>query len=160
MAAIELHPDVAPLAFLLGTWAGDGQGSYPTIETFAYREEVTFGHVGKPFVSYVQRSRLAATGLPAHSESGYYRMAGARGIELVLAQPSGIVEVHEGTLNGTSFALRTVQVLTTATAKSVTAVERLVEVVDGFVMRYELRMAAMGQPLQHHLAAELRRVEQ
>ena len=52
----ELHDDVASLAFLLGTWSGEGTGSYPTIEPFAYRETLRFDHVGEPYLLYVQES--------------------------------------------------------------------------------------------------------
>jgi hypothetical protein len=153
----SLHPNLEPIAGLVGTWRGAGEGSYPTIEDFAYTEEVTFGHVGKPFLSYVQRTRDATSGLPLHAESGYLR-AGDRGeLELVIAQPSGIVEVHEGELDGGTLAFRAVTVTVTASAKSVTDVLRRITI-DGDALRYTLDMAAVGLPLQHHLAATLHRV--
>jgi len=155
-----LHDDLAPLAFLLGTWRGRGAGEYPTIEPFEYFEEVTFGHVGKPFLAYTQRTRHATTDLPLHAEAGYFRPAGAldgvQRVELVLAQPSGIVEIDEGTLVGQHLDLTSATVATARTAKDVTAVRRRITV-DGDTMTYELDMAAVGQPLQHHLSATLRR---
>lgn len=151
----DLHPHVVPLAFLLGTWEGEGRGEYPTIEPFSYRETEVFGHVGKPFLSYAQRT-VRHDGTPSHAETGYWRAVGGGRVELVLAHPTGVAELAEGVVEGTRVELRSTRVVTTPTAKAVTALERTVEV-DGDVLRYTVRMAAVGQPLQHHLAAELRR---
>jgi len=157
---VALHPDVASLAGLIGTWTGSGEGRYPTIEPFRYSETVEFGHVGKPFVAYRQSTVNLGSGLPAHAEAGYLRGIGEGRIELVLAQPSGIVEVAEGTVaavaGGLRISLHTTSVTGTPTAKDVHSIERTIEV-TGDTLTYDLAMSAVGQPLQHHLAAELHR---
>ena len=156
--APSLHDDIAHLSFLLGEWHGSGEGRYPTIESFGYNEQVEFRHVGKPFVSYVQRTKHAETGLPLHAESGYLRPVGVDAVEFVVVQPSGIVEVHAGSVDAAagSIVLEATDVLTTPTAKEVSAVRRSLTV-DGDVLSYTLDMGAVGQPLQHHLAATLHR---
>ncbi|MCQ3811668.1 MAG: FABP family protein [Acidimicrobiia bacterium] len=153
----ELHQVCAPLEFLLGTWQGTGTGVYPTIEDFSYAEEVSFTHVGKPFVAYAQKTKDAVTGLPLHAEAGFLRPQGDGRIELVLAQPSGITELLEGAVEGRDIQLASTAVVGTASAKSVTATERRFWV-DGEVLHSSVAMAAVGLDLQHHVVSEMYRL--
>lgn len=155
----DLHPDLVPLAFLLGTWRGEGVGGYPTLESFRYGEEVTFRHNGKPFLAYTQRTWALDDGRPLHAESGYWRGLPDGAVEVVLAHPTGIAEIYYGTVAGTRIDLATDVVARTVTAKEVTALTRLYGLVDGRLM-YALDMAAVGQPLQSHLSATLDRVSE
>lgn len=156
----ELHPDLAVLAPLLGTWTGAGTGEYPTIETFGYVEEIAIGHVGKPFLTYSQRTRAADDGRPLHAETGYLRVPSPGRIELVVAHPTGVTEIDEGTLSvtgdGLAIQLDSTAIGLSGSAKSVTALSRSFQLADD-ELTYSVRMAAVGVPLTHHLAATLHR---
>ncbi len=163
-----LHPHLAPVARLVGTWSGTGSGSYPTIDPFEYVESITFGHVGKPFLAYTQRTRSIGTptalAMPMHAESGYWRFPAPGLVEAVLSHPTGVVEVEEGTvellLDGTLvIRTATTHVARTSSAKDVAGLERTLRITDDTIS-YEVRMAAVGLPMQHHLSATLRREDE
>ena len=156
----DLHPGLTVLAPLLGTWAGAGAGEYPTIPSFSYLEEVTFGHIGKPFLAYGQRTKAADDGRPLHAETGYLRVPTAGRVELVLAHPTGVTEIQEGTVTVDDgvmqLELTATSIGLTSSAKDVTALSRSFRI-DGDELAYTLCLGAVGQSLQHHLAATLHR---
>ncbi|MFA9444198.1 FABP family protein [Egicoccus sp. AB-alg6-2] len=160
-ASADLHPSLTPLAPLLGTWAGEGEGHYPTIAAFRYREQVSFTHVGKPFLVYAQRTAHPDSGAPMHAEVGYLRIVAdvdptSVAVEFVLAHPTGIVEVEEGRFADGVIELRTTTVGRTATAKQVRSLRRRF-VLDADVLAYDVWMAHADTPETHHLQARLHR---
>jgi len=162
-----VHPDLAPLEFLLGRWEGAGIGGYPTIESFRFGQEVSFSHNGKPFLSYASQTwRLdeeGHIGPPLGTERGYWRPRPGNQVEVMLAHPTGIVEIYLGEITGTRIEMATDVVARTATAKEVTAGHRLYGLAGPGApatqdLAYAYDMAAMGQELQPHLSAVLKRV--
>jgi hypothetical protein len=158
---MEVHNDLEELAFLIGDWEGQGTGKYPTIENFGYHERVSIKvPFGKAFLVYGQQTwRTGAPGSPKHAmhtESGYIRPAGPGFVEFVIAQPTGIVEIHHGTVIGTTLALSATTVATTETATRVRSIDRNITVA-GATMVYQVLIGAVGQDHQTHLEASLDR---
>lgn len=162
---MELRPDLAPalvpIAFLIGTWQGVGVGGYPTIDKFRFGQEVVFSENGKPFLHYVSRSWLLDDEgnqvRPLAQETGYWRPQPDNRLEVLLAHPTGFVEIYLGEVDGAKIELQTDVVARTDSAKSYTAGHRLYGLVDGELL-WAYDMAAMDQPLQPHISATLRRV--
>jgi hypothetical protein len=156
-----LHPDCVPLAWMLGTWEGVGVGGYPTIEDFQFGQEIEFSHNGKPFLAYTSRTwRLDAEGRPTEplaTEAGFWRPRPSNELEVVLAHPTGIAEIWLGEIDGAKIEMRTDVVVRTASAKEYTAGHRLYGLVEGDLL-WAYDMAAVGQPLQSHISARLKRV--
>jgi hypothetical protein len=155
----ELNPALAPVAFLLGTWRGEGEGQYPTIQPFHYREEIRFSHNGKAFLIYSQRTEAMDTSQPLHGETGYLRLVGDGRVEFVIAQPIGFAEISLGRVDGRRIDVHSQSVARTPTAKPVNAISRSIWL-DGETLHYELKMGMEGVPLARHLVASFRRVDQ
>ncbi|HEU0041615.1 MAG TPA: FABP family protein [Jiangellaceae bacterium] len=158
----DLHPDCAPLVWLLGRWEGAGVGDYPTVEAFRFGQEIAFTYVpGKPYLTYSSRSWIldddGNPARPAARETGYWRPQPEGGLEVLLTHPTGFVEVYLGRTEPARVELATRGVLKTETAKDYRAGHRLYGLVNSRLM-YVFEMAAMGQDLQPHLSAELQRV--
>lgn len=150
-------PALVPLARFIGTWSGAGVGEYPTIDDFAYTEEIELRPVpGKPMLAYRSTTRAVDGGRVMHGESGWMRIVGDGGIELVISQGPGLVEISEGFVEGGDILLNSTLLAGSSTAKDVTATERRYSV-DSDGLHYRIAMAAVGVPLTHHLQARLTR---
>jgi hypothetical protein len=154
----NLHPECAPIAWLLGTWQGNGHGDYPTIEPFQFGQEVIFTHDGRPFFHYMSRAWIVdAEGgkvRDAAIETGFFRAKPEGNLEVVLTHNTGFVEIWYGHAEGAKVEIATDVVGRTETAKEVTAGHRLYGLVEGELM-WTYDMAAVGQKLQPHLWGRL-----
>jgi hypothetical protein len=162
----DLHPDLMPVSWLLGTWHGNGKGEYPTTEPYAFEQEAVFAHDGRAFVHYFSRTWVTDESGerigPGDLETGFLRMGSdtegdGYPLELVLAHPTGYAEVWYGSVDGPRLTLATDVVARTSTAKDYTAGQRMYGLVEGDLM-YAYDMAAMDQPMQSHAWGRLARV--
>jgi len=156
----DLHPDLVPVAWLLGRWQGNGHGDYPTIARFEFGQEAVFAHDGRPFLHYFSRSWLIdpdGTKVKESAlETGFLRVRPDSEVELLLAHNTGFVEIWYGSIDGAKLELATDLVARTHSAKEHTAAHRLYGLVEGDLL-YAHDMAAMGHPMQSHTWARLRR---
>ena len=59
-----LAPEVYPLAWLVGSWRGEGVITYPGIDEVAFVQDVTFNHDGGPYLRYESTIRLLDPSVP------------------------------------------------------------------------------------------------
>lgn len=158
-----LHDDLLALLALVGVWRGDGHGVVPrTGAEFGYRQEIVFGHDGRPFLAYEARSwRLDDAGQvlgPAARERGFWRPGpGPDDFAAVLTVASGFAMVFTGAVGNLRWEMETAAVAAAPGAKEVTGERRLYALVgDG--LGYATELAAVGLDFAPHLSAQLDRV--
>lgn len=166
MGHMTLNPDLEHISGLIGTWKGSGHGIYPTIRDFDYADEWEFRDIGKPFLWFIERTRIGENA--AHTETGYLRFPQPATpqtpgtVEFVAAIPTGQSELAEGTCtilpDGTIEIRVAGEVRNTSTAKEVLRMERVFRL-SGDSLDYEMEMEAVGQPLSNHLRATLTRTD-
>jgi hypothetical protein len=157
----DLMPALVPLAFLIGTWEGAGVGGYPTVPEFHFGQEIVFEHDGRAFLAYTSRTWLLDQNgevvRPLGREAGFWRPQPDGALEVSLSHPTGYAELWIGTVTGPRVELRTDVVVRTETAKDYSAGHRLYGLVEGD-LAWAFDMAAVGQSLQPHVSARLKRV--
>ena len=154
----DLHPDLMPIAWMIGRWEGSGKGSYPGTEDFDFGQQVDFAHNGSNYLHYLSQTfevdALGKAVRPLSMETGFWRPQGDGTLEVVMSHPEGYTEIWYGRINGAQIELSTDAVVRTATAEDYAAGQRLYGNVEG-EMLWTLDKAANGHPLQSNLWARL-----
>jgi hypothetical protein len=155
----DLAPELFPIAFLLGTWVGEGVGGYPGEPDYPFAQEMRFQPLpGLAAFGYTSRIWDPESGATIDSEVGYWRTAGTfesgLRVEVTLAQPNGIVEIYVGDVDGGKIELTDNVTVRTATAREVERSERLYGIVEGD-LAYAIDIAAEGHDLRPHRSARL-----
>jgi len=157
-----LHDALLALLPLVGTWAGTGGGVAPSSgEGFAFRQQVTFAHDGRPFLAYESRAWLVDTDgndiRPAFRESGFWRPgAGPDDVEVVTSSITGLTLQFVGAAGDQRWEIATTSIVGTPTAKQV-AGERRLYAISGDTLAYATELALTGDDYAPHLNATLQR---
>jgi hypothetical protein len=154
----NLHPNLHKFAWLLGRWEGGGDGDYPTIEPFKFRQVLLFQQDGRPFIHYMAKAVVVDDEgqkvRDAAQETGFLRCQEDGSVEMLLTHNTGFAELWHGQVDGAKLELKTDAVVRTETAKPYVAGHRLYGLVEGDLW-FAFDMAAMDQELQPHLWGKL-----
>ncbi|MEU6055944.1 FABP family protein [Streptomyces xanthochromogenes] len=161
--AMDAHPWLRPVTGLIGTWQGRGSGTYPTLaEDFAFEQEITFSHDGRPFLHYEAAAWLldadGRRSRPSGRENGWWRVAPDGRVEALFTHPIGLTEICTGRATASedlSIELSCDDIQRTPTAREVTASRRSYRLGEG-VLHVSHQIAGVGHPLSEHLAVHLR----
>ena len=158
---VDLHPDLTPIAWMIGHWEGNGKATYPGTEDYDFGQQIDFAHNGGNYLHYLsQMFEVDDQGLairPLDMETGFWRPQNDGGLEVVMCHPAGYAELWYGWIVGPKIELATDTVVRTASAEEYAAGQRLYGNVAGELL-WTFDKAAHGHSLQTHMWGRLRRV--
>ena len=148
---------------LLGTWTGKGHGEFPTIESFDYREELTFRHRDcTPYITYEQSTVLLnsdGSQKPSHWEAGILRPREDGIIVMSSIHDSTRVEVMHGVIDASAgfsgmLSIKFESILHANDPRM--AASRRELFLNGSELKYTMSMATQKTPeMTAHLSAVL-----
>ncbi|XP_044147597.1 peroxynitrite isomerase THAP4 isoform X1 [Bufo gargarizans] len=162
-AGPPLNPAVAPLAWMLGTWVSDplGEGEFPSIPSFHYKEEAVISHVGQPMLNFTFCASNPETGKPMHRECGFIRVKpGTNQVAFISAQNTGVVEVEEGEAQGEQLTLTSHSLSRISFAKEphVQQISRTFRLTAEGKLEQTVFMATSKQAMAPHLRVTYKKV--
>ena len=149
---------------LEGIWQGAGHGRYPTVESFDYRETLSFSRKDESTLAYNQRTEKRMNSgefVTSHWENGFISILENGDLELVNAQSGGRGEVLTGHIEVIDSIIRIYFV-----SKTLMNDARMVSTARKFELesdqlRYEMDMSTTKvDELTRHLAIALERVRE
>ncbi|MGC2192450.1 MAG: FABP family protein [Candidatus Dormiibacterota bacterium] len=148
---------LAPFSSWLGRWEGEGRGLWEADPPFRYRESLTIESVpNRSLLRLVQRTSVLESGELSHSETAFLRLLPDQAVELVLAAPSGYVELHTGRLRNGVLALQLYTLSASPTARPLRLVKRTLEL-DRDLLRTAVGIAVGDEEVTPHVQARLHR---
>jgi hypothetical protein len=159
----DLHPDLVPLAFLLGDWAGAGVFDFPGEDKCNFGQEVSFTHDGRPVLQYSSRTWvLDAEGAkvrPLENETGFWHIHKGRKVEITMTRDCGVIETWYGELaeGKPQIDLATDAVARLAESPEYSGGKRLYGYVKSDLM-WVGEKAAPGIELRPYMSAQLKKV--
>jgi hypothetical protein len=152
------HPFVEPVGFLLGEWAGSGEGLWSP--GFSFSDHVVFtgdDEGGRPIVE-MRQVTTGADGAPSHSEVGFLMCRPDGAVFATVAQPSGITEALAGRVSAPErLELSSVEIGHAPETDPVTATARRLYLEDGSLV-LEVDISVGNEGLAPHTRSVLRRV--
>jgi THAP4-like, heme-binding beta-barrel domain len=148
---------VAPFEGWLGRWEGEGRGLWYGVPPFRYRESLVVEALpGRALLRLTQRTTVGDSTELSHSEVGYLRLLPELQLELLVAVPSGYVEIHTGRLQERVVELSPQTLGVTPSARPLRVVRRRMELADG-TLHNSVAIAVHDEEVAPHVESWLRR---